>query len=69
MGLISPLTSLCSTCEQAMGWRSLGGTSFWHIRQSLQVTGAWHREKAKAGMKSRQGMGGGVSPTCGLSKL
>lgn len=38
------LTSLCSACEQAMGCRSPGCTSFWHMRHSLQAAGLWGQQ-------------------------
>lgn len=41
------LTSLCSTWEQAIGWSSLGCTSFWHIRHSLQTAGAWGQQQVE----------------------
>ena len=38
-------TSLCSTWVHAIGCSSLGWTSFWHIRHSLQVAGACTAEE------------------------
>lgn len=48
-------TSLCSTWVHAIGCSSLGWTSFWHIRHSLQVAGACRPEDARP--KSKEPLG------------
>ena len=55
-------TSLCSTWVHAIGCSSLGWTSFWHIRHSLQVAGACTAEEGPSKEVGTSGSPGLLCP-------